>query len=76
MKHVSLYSRNARGLFIERDGDLQHRVIEMPLSQARLWVRNLKAMYDNRNYETRWNADGSAVIYMPGWERTFEAVAL
>jgi len=76
MKHVSRYSRKARGLFIERDGDLHNRVIEMPLSQARLWVRNLKTMYDKRDYETRWNADGSVVIYMPGWERVYEAVAL
>lgn len=76
MKHVSRYSRKAEGLFIERDGSLENRVIPMPLSKARLWVRNLKTMYDKMNYETRWNDDGSVVVYMPGWERIYEAVAL
>jgi hypothetical protein len=76
MSHQSRYSRKAEGVFIERDGLLENRVVTMPLPKARLWVRNLKAMYDKMNYETRWNDDGSATIYMPGWERTFEAVAL
>lgn len=75
---MSRYSSKTPGLFIERDGDLENRVITMPLPQARLWVRNLMAMYAKRGYAATWSAkDGSAIeVDMGGWTRTFEAVAL
>lgn len=77
MSKQSRYSRKARGLFIERDGDLDNRVIEMPLSTTRRRVREWKSFYERYGYETAWGEDGNAVnVFMPGWTRTFEAVAL
>lgn len=77
MKHVSRYSRNTPARLISRDGDLVHSAIELPMPTARRRVREWKALYERYGYEVVWSGnDGSAIeVRMPGWERTFEAVA-